>query len=210
MTEADAEYLNARSGLCDPMEVVLSIKRSSHRSNIVAMILTFTIAFAASILVCAGSQSSGTSTPPPPYGVQPQAPARSAPTPKTPDQPSQVVQRTVTVTFNYDFSKYPPCSTKVTKKCIQQFDVWEVSADEPIFLFTISPPLNATGVVTGITGSAPKNRAFFTGPHRIGVSAKMYAPDGASDPTQCMVFVQVLPDNPAPPSQTPASSSIQK
>lgn len=192
------------------MEVVLSIKRSSHRVKIVAAILTFTIAFAVSILVCAGAQSPGTSTPPAPYRVQLQAPRKSAPTAQTPDQPSQVVQRTVTVTFDYDFSKYPPCSTKVIKKCIQQFDVWEVSADKPIFLFTITAPPNRKGIVTGITGSTPKRRAFFTGPHRFGVSAKMPAPDGASNPKQCMVFVQVLPDNPAAPSQAPDNSSIQK
>jgi hypothetical protein len=200
----------SKRGLFDPMEDVFSIKRSWHCANIVAAILTFTITFAGSALVCARAQSSGTSTPPAPYQAKLQAPTQSASTVRTLDQPLQVVKRTVTVTFDYDFSKNPPCSAKVTKKCIQQFDVWEVSADKPIFLFTISPPLNAAGIVTGITGSALKKRAFFTGPHRIGVSAKMHAPDSESNPNQCMVFVQVLPDNPAAPSQAPDNSSIQK
>jgi hypothetical protein len=48
---------------------------------------------------------------------------------------------------------------------------------------------------------------FFTGPHRFGVSAKMPAGDGASNPYQCRVFAQVLPDIPAAPSQAPGNSS---
>jgi hypothetical protein len=90
--------------------------------------------------------------------------AQSASTVQTPEQPPQAVRRTVTVTFDYNFSKYPPCSAKVTKKCIQRFDVWEVSADKPIFLFTIPIPPNATGIVKGITGSSPEKHIFFTGP----------------------------------------------
>jgi hypothetical protein len=192
------------------MEDVFSTKRSSRRANMVAAILAFAITSAGPVLVCARAQSFGTSKPPAPYQAKLQAPPQSASTVRTLDQPSQVVKRTVTVTFDYDFSKYPPCSAKVTKKCIQQFDVWEVSADTPIFLFTIPAPLTGAGIVTGITGSAPQKRAFFTGPHRFGVSAKMHAPDGASNPNQCMVFAQVLPDNSAAPSQVPDNSSIQK
>jgi hypothetical protein len=55
------------------------------------------------------------------------AATQSPPTMRMLDQVPQVVHCTVTVTFNCDFSKYPPCSTKIVKKCIKQFDVWEVS-----------------------------------------------------------------------------------
>ena len=188
------------------MEHVLLIKRPTCRPRILAAILSF----AAAAPMLARAQSSAKSKPPAPYQVQLQEPTQSASAGQTPDQPSVVVQRTVSVTFNYDFSKFPPCSAKVTKKCIQQFDVWEVSADKPIFLFTVQVPPDARGAAQVISGSAPKKRAFFTGPHRIGVSAKMHAPDGDSDPHQCMVFVQVLPDNSATPPPAPNDPSKQK
>jgi hypothetical protein len=191
---------------------VLSIKRNWHRANIAAAILKLTIAVTAAALMptLTAAQSSGQSTPPAPTPSTVQLPAPPTSSAQTPEQPSQVVQRTVTVTFDYDFSKFPPCSAKVTKKCIQQFDVWEVSAKSPIFLFTIPVPTDAKGPVKGITGSAPKKRPFYTGPHRFGVSAKMPAPGGESDPHQCMVFAQVLPDNAASPVPSPDNSSPQK
>jgi hypothetical protein len=161
----------------------------------VVAILAFGIA--APMLARPSTQSSTPSIPPAPKQSAVQAPTQPAATAQTPEEPPQAVRRAVTVTFEYDFSKYPPCSAKVTKKCIQQFNVWEVSALKPIFLFTIPVPPNATGMVNEITGSSPTKRVFFTGPHRFGVSAKMPAPDGESDPYQCMVFAQVLPDNPA-------------
>ncbi len=199
------EYLNAPGVFLEPMENILLIKRLTHRAKILAVILIFTTGAP----MLARAQSSGKSTPPAPYQVKLQEPTQSASAGQTPDQPSVVVQRTVSVTFNYDFSKFPPCSAKVAKKCIQQFDVWEVSADKPIFLFTIQVPPGAMGVAQVISGSAPKKRPFFTGPHRIGVSAKMHAPDGDSDPHQCMVFVQVLPDS-AMPSPVPDNPSKPK
>lgn len=150
------------------------------------------------------------SRPPAPVQATPQSPPPESA--QTPDQPPQSVMRTVTVTFNYDFSKFPPCSAKVTKKCVQQFNVYEVSGNKPIFLFSIPVPTNAQGMVTGITGSSERKRPFFAGPHRFGVSAK--SPDkgrfSESDPYQCMTFAQVQPDGPASPAQTPSGSTPQK
>jgi hypothetical protein len=195
-------------GCLDPAESVLWIKRSSYPVNIVAAILAFAIA--APILADQTKQSSTPSIPPAPSQSTAQAPTAPTSSAQTPEGPPQAVRRTVTVAFNYDFSKYPPCSATVTKKCIQQFNVWEVSADKPIFLFTIPVPVNATGLVKDISGTSPKKRVFYTGPHRFGVSAKMAPPDGESNPYQCMVFAQVLPDTPAVPAQAPSSSSPQK
>ncbi len=203
------EYPDARRIYLDSAEGVL-IKRSSHRANIVAAILALAIAAAAPMFGRARAQSSSPSVPPPPKQSTVQAPAQPAPAAPTPEGPAQVVRRTVTVTFDYDFSKYPPCSAKATKKCIQQFNVYEVSAPTPIFLFTVPVPVNAKGMVNGISGSSPNKRVFFTGPHRFGVSAKMAAPGGESDPYQCMVFAQVLPDDAAAPAPAPSSSSPQK
>ena len=190
-----------------------SIKRSAHRANIVGAILAFAVAVAGPMLARPRTQSSTPSSPsipPAPKQSADQRATQAAPAGQTTGGPPQAVRRTVVVTFDYDFSKYPPCSAKVTKKCIQQFNVWEVSADKPIFLYTIPVPPNATGLVTGITGASPNKRVFFTGPHRFGVSAKMPAPDGESNPYQCMVFAQVLPDNPTAPAEAPSNSSPHK
>ena len=189
---------------------MLSIKRFWHCASLATTILTFAIAVAAPVFARAQAQSPGQLTPPAPRQSTVQVPPQSASAAQTDEGPQQVVQRTVTVTFDYDFSKFPPCSAKVTKKCIQQFNVWEVSGNTPIFLFSIPISPDAKGLVKGITGTAPKKRALFTGPHRFGVSAKMPAPGGESDPYQCMVFAQVLPDNPASSVPSPDNSSPQK
>lgn len=198
------ETSKVRTRCFDSAEGVLLIKQYSYQMNIVAAILTFAIA--GPMLARQTTQSSAPSIPPAPSQSTSQAPTAPTSGAQTPEGPPQTVRRTVTVTFNYDFSKYPPCSATVTKKCIQQFNVWEVSADKPIFLFTIPVPPNATGLVKDITGTSPKKRVFYTGPHRFGVSAKMARPDGESNPYLCMVFAQVLPDNSAIPTQAPGSS----
>jgi hypothetical protein len=189
---------------------VLTIKRLGDSKKIFAAFFAIGGTIIALMPAQLGAQASGKLTPPAPSQSTVQAPTQPASATQTPEAPPQVVQRTVSVTFDYDFSTFPPCSTKVTKKCIQQFNVWEVSAPTPIFLFSIPVSPDAKGLVKGITGSAAKKRALYTGPHRFGVSAKMLPPGGESNPYQCMVFAQVLPDSPATPTQAPGSSSPQK
>jgi hypothetical protein len=188
---------------------VLTIKRLGHGKKIFGAFFAIGGTIIALMPGHLAAQASGKLTPPAPSQSAAQVPTQPASATQTPEAPPQVVQRTVSVTFDYDFSTFPPCSTKVTKKCIQQFNVWEVSAPTPIFLFSIPVSPGAKGLVKGITGTAAKKRALFTGPHRFGVSAKMPPPGGESNPYQCMVFAQVLPDNPAP-TQAPSSSSSQK
>jgi hypothetical protein len=209
--EAGVECSNVRRSFLDLAEGVLSIKRNRHRVNVASAILKFTVAVTAAALMLAdvSAQSSGQSTPPAPTQSAVQAPVQQSSGAQTPEQPPQVVKRNVTVTFDYDFSKFPPCSAKVTKKCIQQFDVWEVSDPaKQVFLFTVPVPPGAKGLVKGITGTSPNKQAYFTGPHRFGVSAKTPAPGGESNPRLCMTFAQVLPDKPASPASD--SSSPQK
>jgi len=189
---------------------VLSTKRSGYGKKIFAAFFAIGGTIIALMPGHLTAQTSDKLTPPAPSQSTAQAPTQPVSATQTPEAPPQVVQRTVSVTFDYDFSTFPPCSIKVTKKCVQQFNVWEVSAPTPIFLFSIPVPADAKGLVKGITGSATKKRALFTGPHRFGVSAKMAPPGGESNPYQCMVFAQVLPDNPAAATQAPGSSSPQK
>jgi len=189
---------------------VLSAKRSGYGKKIFAAFFAIGGTIIASMPGHLTAQTSDKLTPPAPSQSSVQVPTQPVSATQTPEAPPQVVQRTVSVTFDYDFSTFPPCSAKVTKKCIQQFNVWEVSAPTPIFLFSIPVSPDAKGLVKGITGTATKKRALFTGQHRFGVSAKMPPPGGESNPYQCMVFAQVLPDNPAAATQAPGSSSPQK
>ena len=77
----------------------------------------------------------------------------------------------VAVTFNYDFTKTPPCSAKATAKtCVKQFDVYDISGQR-FKLFSIPAPAGATGVAKGITGQSP-NRVFEPGTHIIAVTAE--------------------------------------
>ncbi len=192
------------TAVCVPVKVTYGAKTFVAAVVLVAAIATLRPAFGR-------SQSGDDSKPPAPTLSSKQAPP-PLPDAQMSSQPPQSVMRTVTVTFNYDFSKFPPCSARVTKKCILQFNVYEVSASKPVFLFSIPVPPNAKGKVNEITGSAPRKRAFFAGPHRFGVSAKMPGANAESDPYECMTFAQVLPDNPAStaPSNAPGNSAPNK
>jgi hypothetical protein len=102
----------------------------------------------------------------------------------------------ITVQFDYDFTKTPACTVKVTKACVQKFNVYDISGEKPYLLFSIPAPQNAQGVMKGITATSPR-MWFAIGSHRIGVSALM--PDGEkSRPRDCKVIIEIKAD--APPS----------
>ena len=155
------------------------------RAQGLRLILGAIIAIAALMSACSRAQSSGQS--------KPRVLAQSA------------VMRTVTVKFDYDFSRFPACSAKVTQKCVEQFNVYEVSAKPPIFLFSIPLPPKAKGKMSGITGSAPQKQSFFTGPHRFGVTAKGPGLNYESNPYQAMTFAEVLADIAAAPAPSNTS-----
>jgi hypothetical protein len=198
------------SGLRAGKTGVCAFVKAARRANIFTPAVVLAMATAMLIPATGLAQSGDDSKPP----ARTRSSNTAPPAPQgaqTPSQPPQAVMRTVTVSFNYDFSKFPPCSATVTKKCIQQFNVYEVSANKPVFLFSIPVPPNAKGPVSEITGSAPKKQAFFTGPHRVGVSAKMPGANAESDPYLCMTFAQALPDNPASNApNVPNNSSPKK
>jgi len=105
--------------------------------------------------------------------------------------------RSITVQFDYDFTKTPACTTKVTKACVQKFDVYDISGEKPYLLCSIPVPQNAQGLMKGITASSPR-MWFAVGRHRIGVSAQM--PDGEkSPPRDCKVIVEIKADSPPDP-----------
>jgi hypothetical protein len=116
---------------------------------------------------------------------------------ETDPPPSGSAMHSITVQFDYDFTKTPACSAKVTSACVQTFDVYDISGDKPYLLFSIPVPQNAQGLMKGITAKSPR-MLFAIGRHRIGVSAQM--PNGEkSPPRDCKVVIEIKPDNPASP-----------
>ena len=97
----------------------------------------------------------------------------------------------VTVTFDYDFSKTPACTAKITKHCVQQFIAYDVSASaaHPAMLFPISLPANPVGLVKGISKPGPPID-FESGRHLISVSAM--SPDGThSKRSLCTTWITI-------------------
>jgi hypothetical protein len=132
---------------------------------------------------------------------QPSASAQSSDTRKGTDPPgAESSQHSITVQFDYDFTKTPACTEKVTKACVQKFNVYDISGEKPYLLFSIPAPQNAQGMMKGISATSPR-MWFAVGKHRIGVSALM--PDGEkSPPRDCKVIIEIKADNPPEPSSS--------
>jgi hypothetical protein len=81
-------------------------------------------------------------------------------------------QHTVAVTLNYDFTTDGACSSTVTKGCVQQFNIYDVTTGTPVKLFTVTAPAGASGPVTGITGTSAL-LTLRSGVHVFGATAQM-------------------------------------
>jgi len=98
---------------------------------------------------------------------------------------------TITVKFDYDFSKTPACTKKITRRCVDQFVVYDISAGvaQRTKLATIPLPDTKKGLVRGIEGTTPP-LVFESGKHLIGVTAQ--GPNGfESDPRQITTWVEI-------------------
>jgi hypothetical protein len=106
-------------------------------------------------------------------------------------QPASSSKHTITVNFDYDFSKTPACSKTVTMACVQEFIVYDTSAGLKVRtkLFSIPVPPGETKLVKGITGKSPL-LLFESGKHRIAVTAQM-AGGKESDIDASMTWVEV-------------------
>jgi hypothetical protein len=110
----------------------------------------------------------------------------------------------LTVHFNYDFTKVPACSSKIiTKNCIKQFDVYDISGRR-YKLFSIPAPAGANGIVKNITGQSPR-RVFEPGTHSIAVTAESAA-GTESEVTGSKTTVLVPAQTSAPADSSPAIS----
>ena len=102
----------------------------------------------------------------------PSSSAAAAPIQGSPRPGASHSVHVVTVTFDYDFSKTPACTAKITKHCITQFIAYDISgsAKNPVMLFPIPLPPNPGGLVKGITKASPP-LDFESGKHLVSVSA---------------------------------------
>jgi hypothetical protein len=96
--------------------------------------------------------------------------------------------RTVTVAFDYDFRLNPACSPKLTKNCVKQFNVYDISSAGRTKLFSIPVPA-AAGSVKGITGTSPPV-PLSAGKHTLAVTAES-AEGTESDSSACATTVKV-------------------
>ncbi len=104
-------------------------------------------------------------------------------------------QHTVSVTLNYDFTVDAACSATVTKGCLQQFNIYDVTTGTPVKLFSVTAPAGASGPVTGITGTSGL-LALKSGVHVFGATAQM-ADGTESNPNGSTATATTLPGSPA-------------
>lgn len=104
-------------------------------------------------------------------------------------------QHTVAVTLNYDFTTDAACSPTVTKSCLQQFNIYDMTTGTAVKLFSVTAPAGANGPVNGITGtSGPLSLA--SGVHVFGATAQM-ADGTESNPNGSTATATTLPVSPA-------------
>jgi len=126
-----------------------------------------------------------------PPGASTASSPASTPVAGTPPPTTSHGVHAVTVTFDYNFTKTPACTAKITKHCIQQFIAYDISAGaaHPAMLFPISLPTNPVGPVKGITKAGPP-LDFESGKHLISVSAM--SPDGThSKRSLCTTWITI-------------------
>jgi hypothetical protein len=100
-------------------------------------------------------------------------------------------KHTISCTFDYDFRITPACSPKVTEGCVQQFNLYDISAGIPkrVKLGSIPVPAGASGFVKGISATTDA-LLFESGRHLLAVTAQM--PNGLeSDFTKCTTIVKI-------------------
>lgn len=100
-------------------------------------------------------------------------------------------RQTITVTFDYNFGIIPACSSEVKLPCIQQFNLYDISAGIPnrVRLGSIPVPSGAKGLVKDISGTS-ESHLFRSGKHMIAVSAQM--PNGIeSHLNECTTIVKI-------------------
>jgi len=120
--------------------------------------------------------------------AQTQKKAAALATPAAPPLP----MHTITVTFNYDFSKTPVCEKKVVKNCVRTFLVYDVTdgATKKKYLFTIPAADNAKGVQQ--VSYTAQNVVIASGMRTLAVTASDFQ-GVQSDPAAAQTTITVNP-----------------
>jgi hypothetical protein len=128
---------------------------------------------------------------PAPYAAQ--APVVQAPTAPRPAAPGAPQRHTITVKFDYDFTRTHACGPKNHDKfCVKQFDVYNLTQNGGRFkLFSFPAPRNAKTVVRGLSGTSPE-LPFSPGQHLIAVTAESNV-GRESSPMQCQTMIDINP-----------------
>ena len=114
---------------------------------------------------------------------------------QTPTNPPADGKHTITVNFNYDFSKTPSCSERIRKACVVQFNVYDISAGakSPTKLFSVPAPPGETRPANGISGMSQR-LLLQPGKHQLAVTAQM--PDGKESKVDARSTWVDIPDGP--------------
>jgi hypothetical protein len=122
-----------------------------------------------------------------------------------PGQPSGSATHSITVKFDYDFTRNRVCTPEMKKKeadaCVATFVVYDISNPKAYKLFSIPAPPGSKGMVKGITATSPR-MLFGVGKHRIGVAA-VSGNGRESPPVDCNVIVDIPPDATTPAGGSP-------
>jgi hypothetical protein len=100
-------------------------------------------------------------------------------------------KHTITVKFNYDFSTSPACPAKNAKDCVEQFNVYDISAGvrNRTKLMSVPAPAGARTMINGIAATTPL-LLFEPGKHLLAVTAQMQK-GKESDANVCTVWVDI-------------------
>lgn len=158
-------------------------------------------------------------------GARVVAAQQSAPPASREAQPSPHARHHISVTFDWDFDKTPPCSpTKPTHPCVDRFAMYETTAgtskQHRIFLFYVPLPEKQTGFVP-IEFQGPKQFDFVLGWHKlsvvtlddIGNESEMMSCDSCATWVYIQTGPTLTPSKPvpgtssAPPPEPPPTSA---
>lgn len=94
--------------------------------------------------------------------------------------------------FRYDFFRDPACPAKKSKRCVKQFNVYNLTdTGKRYLLFSIPAPKGAGDKSRRISGKS-KPLVFAPGKHLIGVSA-VNDQGSESNPQDCTIMVDISP-----------------
>jgi len=104
---------------------------------------------------------------------------------------------TVTLTWNYDYTGLTLCSATATTNCLDHFEMDNSTSGKPVLIAAVANPANASGKVTGISGTF-QTSAF--GSQVLAVTAVGRDGSGnfvSSDWTKCQGTFQITPPAPS-------------